>query len=275
MRLFVYDMLVNVNVIYYVHVCEQARWACSAGSSAIENLCIIIFIITILPFHQPTHHPAIPPANTLSCHSTSWHHPAIPPAILPFHQPAPHPAIPPANTSPCHSTSWHTPQSPHHPAILSADTPPSHHTTQPFYQLTHHPATTPFHQLTHDPAIPSATKPSAIPATDTSEVKKHCCSPCGLRCFVGWAGPRLGVWLRLGRGLHSGAGGGGTGRPWGVVGRPSGATSGTGWTRLIGWWQTWTWEVKLGCCVQCLLPLSLLSPGHSFFSLCSLVCISG
>ena len=25
MRLFVYDMLVNVNVIYYVHVCEQAR----------------------------------------------------------------------------------------------------------------------------------------------------------------------------------------------------------------------------------------------------------
>ena len=42
MRLFVYDMLVNVNVIYYVHVCEQARWARSAGNSAIENLCIII-----------------------------------------------------------------------------------------------------------------------------------------------------------------------------------------------------------------------------------------
>ena len=41
MRLFVYDMLVNVNVIYYVHVCEQARWARSAGNSAIENLCII------------------------------------------------------------------------------------------------------------------------------------------------------------------------------------------------------------------------------------------
>ena len=38
----VYDMLVNVNVIYYVHVCEQARWARSAGNSAIENLCIII-----------------------------------------------------------------------------------------------------------------------------------------------------------------------------------------------------------------------------------------
>ena len=43
MRLFVYDMLVNVNVIYYVHVCEQARWARSAGNSAIENLCIIIY----------------------------------------------------------------------------------------------------------------------------------------------------------------------------------------------------------------------------------------
>ena len=42
MRLFVYDKLVNVNVIYYVHVCEQARWARSAGNSAIENLCIII-----------------------------------------------------------------------------------------------------------------------------------------------------------------------------------------------------------------------------------------
>ena len=57
MRLFVYDMLVNVNVIYYVHVCDmlvnvnvkyyvhvcqQARWARSAGNSAIENLCIIL-----------------------------------------------------------------------------------------------------------------------------------------------------------------------------------------------------------------------------------------
>ena len=35
-------MLVNVNVIYYVHLCEQARLARSAGNSAIENLCIII-----------------------------------------------------------------------------------------------------------------------------------------------------------------------------------------------------------------------------------------
>ena len=44
MRLFVYDMLVNVNVIYYVHVCEQARWARLAGNSAIEYFCIIIII---------------------------------------------------------------------------------------------------------------------------------------------------------------------------------------------------------------------------------------
>ena len=45
MRLFVWDMLVNVNIISYVHVCEQARWARSAENSAIENLCIIIIII--------------------------------------------------------------------------------------------------------------------------------------------------------------------------------------------------------------------------------------
>ena len=32
------------NVKSYVHVCEQARWACSAGNSAIENLCIIIIV---------------------------------------------------------------------------------------------------------------------------------------------------------------------------------------------------------------------------------------
>ena len=31
--------------IYYVHVCEQARWARSAGNSAIENVCVIIIII--------------------------------------------------------------------------------------------------------------------------------------------------------------------------------------------------------------------------------------
>ena len=42
MRLFIYDMLVNV--MYYVHVCEQARWARSVGNSAIENLCSIIII---------------------------------------------------------------------------------------------------------------------------------------------------------------------------------------------------------------------------------------
>ena len=48
MRLLVYDMLVNVNDIYYVHVCEQARWVRSAGNSAIENLCIIIYFIWML-----------------------------------------------------------------------------------------------------------------------------------------------------------------------------------------------------------------------------------
>ena len=42
MRLLVYDTLANVNGIYYVHVCEQARWARSAGNNAIENVCIII-----------------------------------------------------------------------------------------------------------------------------------------------------------------------------------------------------------------------------------------
>ena len=44
MRLLVHDMLVKVNGIRYVHVCEQARWAHSARNSAIENLCIIIVI---------------------------------------------------------------------------------------------------------------------------------------------------------------------------------------------------------------------------------------
>ena len=43
MGLLVYDMLVNVNGIYYVHVYEQARWARSAGNSAIENVYIIIY----------------------------------------------------------------------------------------------------------------------------------------------------------------------------------------------------------------------------------------
>ena len=45
MRLLVHDMLVNVNGIYYVPVCEQARGARSAGNSAIESLCIIIIIL--------------------------------------------------------------------------------------------------------------------------------------------------------------------------------------------------------------------------------------
>ena len=49
MWLLVYGMLVNVNGIYYVHVCEQARWARSAGNSAIEILRI--FIIIIITFY--------------------------------------------------------------------------------------------------------------------------------------------------------------------------------------------------------------------------------
>ena len=50
MRLLVYDMSINVNGIYYVHVCEQARWARSVGNSTIENtyVCIIIIIIKCL-----------------------------------------------------------------------------------------------------------------------------------------------------------------------------------------------------------------------------------
>ena len=42
MRLLVYDMLVNVNGIYYVHACEQARWARSAGNSAIEMYVLLL-----------------------------------------------------------------------------------------------------------------------------------------------------------------------------------------------------------------------------------------
>ena len=48
MRLFGYDMLINVNSIYYAHVCEQARWAHSAGNSAIENISIIIIIVNAM-----------------------------------------------------------------------------------------------------------------------------------------------------------------------------------------------------------------------------------
>ena len=54
MRLLVYDMFVNVNGIYYVHVCEQARWARSAGNSAIEKLCIIIIISAYCNAEQQT-----------------------------------------------------------------------------------------------------------------------------------------------------------------------------------------------------------------------------
>ena len=48
MRLLVFDMLVNVNGVYYVHVCEQARRARSVGNSAREKNCIIIIIIIII-----------------------------------------------------------------------------------------------------------------------------------------------------------------------------------------------------------------------------------
>ena len=48
MRLFVYDMLVNVNAIYYVHVCEQARWARSVGNSAIEIYVLLLLLLTKL-----------------------------------------------------------------------------------------------------------------------------------------------------------------------------------------------------------------------------------
>ena len=37
--------------LYYAHVCEQARWAHSAGNSTIENLCIIIISYTQLSSH--------------------------------------------------------------------------------------------------------------------------------------------------------------------------------------------------------------------------------
>ena len=38
----IYGMSVNVNVIYYVHVCEKARRARSAGTSTIENVCMYV-----------------------------------------------------------------------------------------------------------------------------------------------------------------------------------------------------------------------------------------
>ena len=46
MWLLLYGMLANVNGVYYV--CEQARWARSAGNGAIEGLCIIIIIIILI-----------------------------------------------------------------------------------------------------------------------------------------------------------------------------------------------------------------------------------
>ena len=46
-------MLVNVNVIYYVHVCEQARWARSVGNSAIENLCVFLVFVFFNTYKYP------------------------------------------------------------------------------------------------------------------------------------------------------------------------------------------------------------------------------
>ena len=42
MWLRVCDTSVNVNGIYYVHVCEQAHWARTAGNSAIENVLLLL-----------------------------------------------------------------------------------------------------------------------------------------------------------------------------------------------------------------------------------------
>ena len=58
MQLFVYDMLVNVNGIYYVHVYEQARRACSAGNSATENVCMYYYYCNrVYCIHVPGHDP--------------------------------------------------------------------------------------------------------------------------------------------------------------------------------------------------------------------------
>ena len=41
--LLVYGMLVNLNGIYYVHVCDQARWDRPPGNSGTDNLCIFYY----------------------------------------------------------------------------------------------------------------------------------------------------------------------------------------------------------------------------------------
>ena len=42
MRLLVCDMLININGMYYVHVCEQARWVHSAGNSATIYVLLLL-----------------------------------------------------------------------------------------------------------------------------------------------------------------------------------------------------------------------------------------
>ena len=41
-------IVIDVNGIYYAQVCEQARWALSAGNSAIENVFIIMSIVMVM-----------------------------------------------------------------------------------------------------------------------------------------------------------------------------------------------------------------------------------
>ena len=47
MWLRVYRTSVNVNDMYYVHVCEQVRWARSAENNAIGNVCMYYYCIDI------------------------------------------------------------------------------------------------------------------------------------------------------------------------------------------------------------------------------------
>ena len=68
MRLLLYHMLVNLNGIYYVHVCEQARWARSAGTSAIENVCIIIIIFMEIN----SAFSSVPPPTGTTSVTTRW-----------------------------------------------------------------------------------------------------------------------------------------------------------------------------------------------------------
>ena len=41
-------MLINVNGMYYVHVCEQVHWTYSVGSNAIENVLLLAVVVKYL-----------------------------------------------------------------------------------------------------------------------------------------------------------------------------------------------------------------------------------